>query len=784
MDAISDPGLVLKITPPKLRKSLLVRERLRRLGASRDDVAVILVEAPAGYGKTSLLAHWRLDWLQDGAVVAWLNLDAGDSPITLVSGIALGLRRSMARSNFGIDAIEAVRRGARTATALTSLLAEITEASRPMAIVFDNCERIDDAEAVDVLDYLLHNLPPNLRVAIGTRPPARTETLDLLGQGILRRVTAADLSFDLPEAIHLLSARLGGRVNADLCARLQDITGGWPLGLQLAAAALERAADPGHAIDEFSKSHDDATQHLFESLVASLPTGLGDFLTRCALLDSLHPSLCEAVTGDEDAALSLQRLVVETPLLSATEEGDWLRLHPLAREYLRSRAEKTLPAAERSDIHVRAWQWLAAHGYPEPAAQHALAAGLRAKRRILFRLHCVTNSTGATTARSMEWLDRIPREAVESNPELRLVALWMYALGHHLSEALQQAAALVDDPVVPDGVRIEARIALAAAFDLLDRHDEARHRSLLSKPSLTGRGRHVLTHIEADFASNAGHTVVARRMLSRPEIGGVAPIIQIWRDFLMVWGYLWEGRPVLAEQFARVQHSRWEAQVGRRGPWTALLGGVLASACWQQDLRGDAKSATRRPAGRHRAGIGLRRPDPCVPHAGADGRVRGRRSACHRLSGSTGRNWRKPRHGSARCNEPRRTHPTAHHPARPAQAVGLSADWPTVVERSAMSDLLAPQVRLDLEMAEAFAAMASNDLVGAGDSLDRALDFATELNRGYEAIQILAVQALWPSVPASPQSRCSSRRFPREIRRPGPCVRGYAAGGGRSGAAT
>jgi LuxR family transcriptional regulator, maltose regulon positive regulatory protein len=144
VEAIIDPGLLLKITPPKLRKTLLVRERLRRIGAADDDAPVIVVEAPAGYGKTSLIAQWRLDWLQGGGAVGWLNLDAGDSPITIVSAIALGLRRSLGRGNFGTDAIEAVRLGAGTASALTSLLAEITESSRPMVIVFDNGERLRD----------------------------------------------------------------------------------------------------------------------------------------------------------------------------------------------------------------------------------------------------------------------------------------------------------------------------------------------------------------------------------------------------------------------------------------------------------------------------------------------------------------------------------------------------------------------------------------------------------------------------------------------------------------
>ena len=196
-----------------------------------DDVAVFFVEAPAGHGKTSLLAQWRLDWLQAGAVVAWLSMDAEDSPITVVSGIVHGLRRSIGQATFGNDAIEAVRRGAGTAHALTSLLAEITEAATPTVLIFDNCERIGDPAVLEIFDYLLHNLPPNLQLAAGSRAPPPLHTADLLAHGSLRRVTAGELRFDLAETIRLLSERLGSRVDADLCARLHEITEGWPLGL-------------------------------------------------------------------------------------------------------------------------------------------------------------------------------------------------------------------------------------------------------------------------------------------------------------------------------------------------------------------------------------------------------------------------------------------------------------------------------------------------------------------------------------------------------------------------
>ena len=744
MEAIADPGLLLKVTPPKLRKTLLVRERLRRIGAAAEDAAVLLVEAPAGYGKTSLIAQWRLDWLQDGAAVGWLSLDAGDSPITLVSGIALGLRRSMGRANFGADAIDAVRRGAGAAAALTSLLAEITEASRSMVLVLDNGERLVDAEAVDVLEYLLQNLTPNLRVVIGTRPPARAETLDLLGQGLLRRVTAADLCFDLPEAIQLLTSRLGGRIDADLCARLQDVTGGWPLGLQIAAAALERAADPQRAIDEFSKSRDDATQHLFESLVASLPNGLGDFLTRCSLLGALHPSLCEAVTGKDDAALSLQRLVFETPLLSATEEGEWLRLHPLAREYLRARAEKMLVDDERREIHVRAWHWLAAQGYPEPAARHALRAGLRSEALELISASLGDELNKGHNGTVSEWLARIPTEAIESNPRLRLVALWMHAFNFRIDDAMQQATALIDDPTVDEEMRTDAMAALAAAFGMVDRYDDARHyASLCSKRSTGTRARHVLNYLEADLvAFHAGQTELARRLLASAAEGPVLPLVQIWRDFKTVHSYLWEGRPALAEQVARLQHSKWEAEVGRRGPWVALIGSVLAGACWQQDIRRDAQALLAGRLDVIERGVaygGVVNAYRTLAQMAVSEGDETRALAYLEALAAIGERRKMVRLVATSLAERVRLHAARQ---RPAQAATVLAELEAVIARSSMSDLLAPQVRLELEMAHTYVGVAAGDLVGAGAHLARARELAIRLNRGYETVQVLALQAL------------------------------------------
>jgi len=743
VEAITDPGLLLKITPPKLRKALLVRERLRWSGTADDDVAVILVEAPAGYGKTSLIAQWRLDWLQGGAAVGWLSLDAGDSPVTLVSGIALGLRRSIGRGDFGNEAIQAARRGSGSLSALTTLLAEITDHGRPMALVLDNGERLSDATVVEVIDYLLHNLPPNLRVVMGTRTPVRAETLDLLARGVLRRVKAAELSFNLPEAIHLLRVRLGGRIDADLSARLHEITGGWPLGLQLAAAALERAADPHLAIDEFAKSRDDATQHLFDSLVTSLPSGLGDFVTRCSLLDELHPSLCEAVTGEEDAGLSLQRLLVATPLLSAAEEGEWLRLHPLAREYLRGRAEESLTQEERREIHVQAWHWFAARGHAERAAQHALAAGSRRDALHLVSAVLDHELDQGRIGTVSEWLARMPAEAISSSLQLRVVALWVHAFRFRVDKALPLATAILEDPAVDVETRMDAMAALAGALAMVDRYDEARQYAYLCQADAAGaRARHLLAYLDSDFAFNAGRTEFVRRLLSSITDGSASPLVQIWRDFKIVFSYLWEGRPALAEQIARPQLSRWATEVGRRGPWTALIGSVLAAACWQQDMRSDARAllAGRLDVVERGAAYGgvVNAYRTLAQMAASEGDEARALAYLEALS-AVGENRKMIRLVATSLAERVRLHAAR---GRPAQAATALAAMASVVQHSKASDLLAPQIQLELEMAHTYAAVVAGNSTDAGMHVAKARELAARLNRGYEAVQVLALQAL------------------------------------------
>jgi len=744
-----DPGLVLKVTPPKLRKSLLPRTRLRRDAAAGGDEAVLLVEAPAGHGKTSLLAQWRLDWLQAGAVVAWLSMDAEDSAAATVGGIVESLRRATGRATLGLNAIEAVRRGRGTAHAMTALLAEIADAAAPTVLMFDDCERIADPAVLEIFDYLLHNLPPNLKIVAASRTRLPLQTAELVAHGDLRRITAADLRFDLAETIRWLSERLGNRVDADMCARLHEITEGWPLGLQLAAASLERADDLPHALELFSASRDDATRQLLSEMVAALPPPLAQFVTRCALLEALHPALCEAVTGEKDAAAVLQRLLAETPLLTAAEDSEWLHLHPLAREYLRAAAQTAMTPAERRELHVRAWRWLAAHGFPEQAAQHALAAGRQDEAFSLIAGCLYEKLLQGHIGLVREWLAKLPPKEVARNRRLQLMAVAVRAQRDPLRDPAPYAASIYTDPAVDPETRDMAGAVLALACAYSDDLDGAKryHSAYAHLAGADGPAAMLAPHAHSALISfvhvHEGATEEARRnQVGIPE-GGIFNPTKVFGDYHVGTSYLWEGRPVLAEPVLRVRHALCESLTGRRGQWTAMLGAVLAAACWECDARDDARALLA-----YRLDIieGGTMPDGlCYAYltlarmAAVDGDEARAFALLESLAGiGTTRGLLRLKVFS--LAERIRLHAARQ---RPGQCAVLLAQMESLFQVPApASAILMPLLQLQLSMARTYAALAGDDAQGAAVHLGTAWALARQINRGRETVQILALRAL------------------------------------------
>ncbi|MGZ5758639.1 MAG: AAA family ATPase [Caldimonas sp.] len=285
--------LALKVTAPRVPRHHVARARLRS-DNERFDKPIVLVQAPGGFGKTSLLAQWRREHLARGSVVAWLSAQRQDDPTRLVQALALAVRTAAGRPTFGHTLLEAVAPGGLEG--VTTWLAEIAQSALDVVLIIDEADRLP-LPARDALGYLLRNAPPNLRVVVAARADCNLNIDDLIDYGQCALVTPEQLRFELDETMELVHARFGARVDRDAAARLHELTEGWPLGLQLSLSVMATGRDPQAEIPAMALHGSALRDHVVNLLLANLdPTDVA-FLTRISILDNLHPALCNALVA-------------------------------------------------------------------------------------------------------------------------------------------------------------------------------------------------------------------------------------------------------------------------------------------------------------------------------------------------------------------------------------------------------------------------------------------------------------------------------------------------------
>ncbi len=276
----TDPRLVLKAMPPRMRKSQLVRPRLSSERIEFADTSVIAVYAPGGFGKTSLLGQWRREWLQRGAVVAWLSLDENDDDERFVLGLAVSMRQATWNPVFDkfLAGTQAVKYSQQP---LTEWLTELTNLALDIVLILDDAGTLPALTVQRSLTYLLRNAPANLRVVVASRRPMALHLAELMASGQFALVDAELLRFRFDETTALLQARFGPRIVADSCGHLHELTEGWPLGLQLAITAIERSADVNKAIAELPECPADMERYFILNTAVDDDRLAGDPCGQC-----------------------------------------------------------------------------------------------------------------------------------------------------------------------------------------------------------------------------------------------------------------------------------------------------------------------------------------------------------------------------------------------------------------------------------------------------------------------------------------------------------------------
>ena len=376
-----------------------------------------LLSAPAGFGKTTLLAAWAAAC---GRPVAWLSLDEGDSdPAVFLTGLVLALQT--AAPGLGAAALAGLRAAQPppAEATLTGLLNDIVALPAPLVLVLDDYHRIDSEPIDRAVAFVLDHLPSPLHLLIATREDPALPLARLRARGQLTELRAADLRFTPAEAAEFLNQTMGLNLSDADIAALDARTEGWIAGLQLAALSMRGRADVASFVRAFAGSHRFVLDYLVEEVLQNQPDPVRDFLLQTAVLDRLCAPLVDAVTGRAGGAVMLATLERGNLFLAPLDDQrQWYRYHHLFADVLRARLRGAHP--ERvADLHRRAGAWHERHGFPADAIHHTLAAGdFDRAAALIERAWPAAEQGDISPALWLGWVGALPDASVQARPAL------------------------------------------------------------------------------------------------------------------------------------------------------------------------------------------------------------------------------------------------------------------------------------------------------------------------------------------------------------------------------
>jgi LuxR family transcriptional regulator, maltose regulon positive regulatory protein len=423
-----DALLATKLHVPRPQPGFVPRPRLVQALSQGLARGRVLICAPAGFGKTSLLADWARS---SGRPVAWLGLDAGDNdPARFWRYVAAALDQAQPGIAERLGPLLGPQAPRSFEGLVTALINEFdAQAGRDeVLLVLDDYHLVDAGPVHESVAFLLENLPPGLLLVVSGRADPPLPLARLRARGRLAELRAAELRFTTEEAAALLGAAAGPVLPDTAVVTLTARTEGWAAGLQLAALSLRGRTDAAGFVAAFSGSHRFVLDYLADEVLDGQPGQVRAFLLETSVLERLSGELCDAVTGRSGSQAMLHHIEQAGLFLVPLDEvRGWWRYHHLFADLLRARLEQELPG-RMQELHRAAAAWSDEHDLSDDAVRHALAAGDAAWAAQLIEQHfdatLYLSSEGATAQR---WLAALPAELVQTRPRLLLAQVLLAA---------------------------------------------------------------------------------------------------------------------------------------------------------------------------------------------------------------------------------------------------------------------------------------------------------------------------------------------------------------------
>jgi len=545
----TDLDLAGKLTAPLLRPGAVPRPRLLDRLAECNRRRLTTISAPAGFGKSTLLAEWSASPAARAHSVAWLSIEpSDDEPVRFLGLLAAALGRAIPGA--GAEALSRLRAAPRAPlhAIAASLFGGLPGSERDVVLVLDDYHLVQSDPIHEAIAFAIDRLPARVHLVIAARTLPRLPLARLRARGEMLELRAADLRFTVEEATAFLEGTASLRLSPGAAERLAARTEGWATGLQLAAIAAQGSADPEALLAAFTGSQRLVFDYLRDEVLEREPPEVQEFLLRTSILDGLCGPLCDAVMETRGPALRgragapvkgsagqrmLERLErANLFLVPLDEERRWWRYHRLFAEFLRRRLEEE-HRGDVDELHRRAGLWLEENGFALEAAGHAIAA--RDHERAASLLEEAGRRTCCPT-RAGVWLGyfrALPR-AMPLRPRLRLTEAWALAGAGQVAAA--EASLREAKRTVPLDRVAEAEARVLSGF-MAAMAGKGRRAIQLSDQALRRlpRGRasaRAFAHFSLGMARESlGHSETARdhfrraRALAEAGAEGVAPFL-------------------------------------------------------------------------------------------------------------------------------------------------------------------------------------------------------------------------------------------------------------------
>jgi LuxR family maltose regulon positive regulatory protein len=477
-------GLIqTKLSVPRVRQTLVKRPHLlEKLDASVDG-KLTLVSAPAGYGKTTLVANWLFQSAnREMPRFCWLSLDVDDNDpaqfVTYLAGTLQSIDHALGQE---LSGLLHAQQGPEIQAFIAAMIDAIFRLDIEITIVLDDYHRIVSQPIHDALAFLLDHQPPQMLLLLLTREDPPLPLSRLRARGQLTEIRYGDLRFTRDDTAVFLLDVMGLTLSNDEITALEVRTEGWITGLQLAALSLRGRKDVGNFVESFTGSHRYVLDFLVDEVFLQQSAEMRDFLLDTAVLDRLTASLCNAVTGRNDS----QEILLEAEqanlfFIPLDDSREWFRYHQLFADLLRERLRRTGRPVDL--LHSRASEWYENQDFLREAIKHALAANELQRSALLIENISEDLLKRGQITTLLRWKQVLTDEVIFSQPRLCLDFAWALALARQVDAADHLLEPIAE--VANNNPKLLSQVLILQAHIARTRHDIP-HTIALSEQALS-----------------------------------------------------------------------------------------------------------------------------------------------------------------------------------------------------------------------------------------------------------------------------------------------------------